>query len=228
MQPISPPQSLMELTAQRIREAIIRGELALGSKVSEQRLADQLGVSRSPVREALALLQIEGLIRVLPKRGSFVFTPDDKSVADLCDHRAILEAACLGFALERNPEALVGGLRQGVDQMQRAIARNDSRAYSQGDMRFHSAIVDSSGNQSIARVHDSTIGPLMALRTHLFTEMNAHLDRSMAEHAHLLEACEQRDLGRAQAIVTEHVQHLAEAYRSAAPKSSPQPLRRVR
>ena len=85
MDPIKPPQSLMELTAERIREAIIRGELPLGSKVSEQKLADTLRISRSPVREALALLQIEGLIRVLPKRGSFVFTPDEKTVDDLCD-----------------------------------------------------------------------------------------------------------------------------------------------
>ena len=228
MKPITPPQSLMELTAERIRDAIIQGELPLGSKVSEQKLADMLQISRSPVREALALLQIEGLIRVLPKRGSFVFTPDEKTVADLCDHRAVLEAACLKFAIERNPNALVGGLRQGFDQMQRAIAHNDSAAYSQADLRFHRAIVQSSDNRSMAKVYDTTIGPLMALRTHLFTTMNAHLDRSMAEHTALLEACENRDLASAQGVVTEHVQHLAEHYRATNAKGEPQKLRRVR
>lgn len=228
MKPIAPQKSFMELTAERIREAIIQGELPLGSKVSEQSLADRLGISRSPVREALALLQIEGLIRVKPKRGSFVFTPDEKAVADLCDHRAVLETACLKFAIERNPESLVGGLRQGFDQMQRAVARNDSQAYSDGDMRFHRAIVDNADNQSIGRVYDSTIGPLMALRTHLFTAMNAHLDRSVAEHAVLLEACEQRDVARAQAIAAEHIQHLAEAYNTTSSQARPGHLRRVR
>ncbi len=228
MEPITPPQSLMELTADRIRDAIIRGELPLGSKVSEQKLADMLQVSRSPVREALALLQIEGLIRVLPKRGSFVFTPDEKAVGDLCDHRAVLEAACLAFAIDRNPIALEGGLRQGIDQMQRAIAKGDSLAYSAGDMRFHRAIVDCSENRSIARVYGTTLGPLMALRTQLFTAMNAHLDRSMAEHAALLAAVEQRDVTGAQRIIKEHVRHLAEDFETTRANGAVQKLRRVR
>ncbi len=228
MKPITPPQSLMELTAERIRDSIIQGELPLGSKVSEQKLADMLQISRSPVREALALLQIEGLIRVLPKRGSFVFTPDEKTVADLCDHRAILESACLKLAIERSPDALVGGLRHGIDQMQQAIMRNDSAAYSHADLQFHRTIIHCSDNRSMAKVYDTTIGPLMALRTHLFTTMKAHLDRSMAQHAALLEACENKDISRAQSIVTEHVLHLAEHYRVSNVKGEPQKLRRVR
>jgi len=209
MKPIPPPQSLMELTAERIRDAIIQGELPLGSKVSEQKLADMLQISRSPVRKALALLQSEGLVRVLPKRGSFVFAPDEKTVKDLCDHRAALETACLKFAIERNPDALIGGLRQGLDQMQQAIAQNESTAYSQADLRFHRTIIQSSDNQSMAKVYDTTIGPLMALRTHFFTEMNASLNRSMAEHATLLAACANKDVTRALAVVTQHVLHLA-------------------
>ena len=228
MDPIAPQKSLMELTAERIRDAIILGELPLSSKLSEQKLADKLEISRSPVREALALLQIEGLVRVRPKRGSFVFTPDEKTVSDLCDHRAILEAACLRFAIQRNPKELVHGLRQGFDQMQNAITHNDSAEYSAGDMRFHRAIIENSDNGSIAKVYETTIGPLMALRTHLFTTMNAHLDSSMAEHAELLEACEKRDVSRAQTIATEHVQHLGEHYRAASAQVEPQKLRRVR
>ncbi|QKV17284.1 GntR family transcriptional regulator [Oricola thermophila] len=227
MKPITPPQSLMELTAERIRDAIIQGELPLGSKLSEQKLADKLQISRSPVREALALLQIEGLVRVLPKRGTFVFTPDTKSVNDLCDHRSVLEAACLRFSMERNPNMLVGGLRQGIDQMERALSRNDSAAYSAGDMRFHRAIIESSDNHSIAKVYETTIGPLMALRTHLFTTMQAHLEYSMAEHAMLLEACEKRDVERAQKIVCEHIRHLAEHYRANSEKGETPRLRRV-
>mgnify|MGYP000707672831 CR=1 FL=1 len=228
MKPINPPQSLMELTAERIREAIIRGELPLGSKLSEQLLADRLDVSRSPVREALALLQIEGLVRVLPKRGTFVFTPDQKVVEDLCDHRAVLEAACLMMALERNPKPLLGGMRQGFEEMKQAIAANDSAAYASGDMRFHRSIVEFSDNQSIARTYRSTIGPLMALRSHLFTALQAQVERSMAEHAALLEACEARDIQGAREIVAEHIGHLAEHYRDTRMESPVTKLRRVR
>ena len=69
---ISQPISLMETAVGNIREAIISGQLPLGSKLSEQRLADTLGISRSPVRDALAALQSEGLVKISPKRGSFV------------------------------------------------------------------------------------------------------------------------------------------------------------
>lgn len=228
MKPISPPQSVMELTALQIRDAIIQGELPLGSKVSEQKLADRLQVSRSPVREALALLQIEGLVRVLPRRGTFVFSPDEKSISDLCDHRAMLEAACLELALERNAKSLVGGLRQGMDRMQRAIAKSDSVAYASADLSFHRAIIQGSDNRSMAKVYDTNFGPLMALRTHLFTTLNAHLDRSMAEHAALLEACENNDLARAQAVASTHIRHLAEHFRASSAKSEPQKLKLVR
>ncbi len=216
----------MELTAAQIRDAIIQGELPLGSKVSEQKLADRLQISRSPVREALA--QIEGLVRVLPKRGTFVFTPDEKTITDLCDHRAMLEAACLKLSLERNANALVGGLRQGMERMQRAIAKGDAVGYASADLGFHRAIIRSSDNRSMAKVYDTNFGPLMALRTHLFATLNAHLDRSMAEHAALLEACENNDLARAQAVATTHVQHLAEHFRASSAKGEPQKLKLVR
>ncbi len=216
----------MELTAERIRDAIIHGELPLGSKVSEQKLADKLQISRSPVRESLALLQIEGLVRVLPKRGSFVFTPDMKNVDDLCEHRVVLESACLEFAMTRNPGELIGGLRQGIDKMKNALSRQDTAGYSRADLGFHRAIVQSGGNDSIARVYETTIGPLMALRTHLFTIMNIHLDRSMAEHRALLTACENGELERAQSVITVHIQHLAEHFRTS--QSEPTELKPAR
>lgn len=225
MDPIAPQNSLMELTAERIRNAIVRGELKLSSKLSEQKLADMLEISRSPVREALALLQIEGLVRVLPKRGTFVFTPDEKVVSDLCDHRAVLEAACLKFAIERNPKMLIVNLRLGIKEMQIAIKNDDSAAYSKGDMRFHRAIIESAENGSISKIYDTTIGPLMALRTHLFTTMKAHFDDSMAEHEALLDACEKRDVARAQKVASEHIQHLAQHYRLASTHGTSPDLR---
>ena len=214
LKPIKPSQSLMALTADRIREAIIMGELPLGSKVSEQKLADTLAISRSPVREALALLQIEGLVRIFPKRGTFVFTPDEKTVQDLCEHRACLESACLKLAFERGHEALVVALRRNIEDMEQAIGRDDPAAYALSDMRFHRAIVAGGENLSMARVYETTIGPLMALRTHLFTEMKADVAVAMSQHAALLSACEDGDLARGQAVIETHVRKLAEHYQT--------------
>lgn len=212
MDPIAPQRSLTEIVADRIREAVILGEFPIGTKLSEQKLADQLQVSRSPVREALVLLQIEGLVHVYPKRGSFVFSPDQITVHDLCEHRTILERACLEFAMRRNPERLMQGLKAGIERMNTAIRASDTKEYSRGDLAFHQAIIEASGNQSLIKVYQTTIGPLMAFRTHLFTITGVQLDRSMAEHAELLQACQSNDLRQAQAVCARHINHLADHF----------------
>jgi DNA-binding GntR family transcriptional regulator len=210
MDPIPPQKSLTELTAERIREAIILGTFPLGTKLSEQKLADQLEISRSPVREALVLLQIEGLVRVFPKRGSFVFSPGERMTHDLCEHRTIMETACLALAIERNHDCLLAGMRAGMDQMQDAIKTSDTKQYSRGDLKFHRAIISGSSNSSMIKSYETTIGPLMALRTHLFTITGIHLDQSMNEHAAMLEACAIKDVAKAQEICAKHITHLSE------------------
>lgn len=212
MDPIPPQKSLTELTAERIREAIILGTFPLGTKLSEQKLADQLQISRSPVREALVLLQIEGLVRVFPKRGSFVFSPEARTTQDLCEHRIILETACLKLAIERNHALLLDGMRAGIELMKNAIKASDTKQYSRGDLKFHRAIISCSDNMSMAKVYESTIGPLMALRTHLFTISEIKLDRSMQEHAQMLEACTVKDVQTAQSICINHINHLIEHF----------------
>lgn len=212
MERLEPSRSLMEVTADRIRSAIVSGELELGSKLSEQKLANMLGVSRSPVHNALALLQYEGLVVVQPHVGSFVFTPGIKEAFDLCDHRSVLECASLRMALQNEPTGLLKALNVHAEAMNRAMEKTDNAAYTLGDMAFHAAIIDLGGNKSIARAYSHTIGPLMALRTHLFTTMTPHLDRSMAEHMALIEACRTKDFEQAEATLRTHIGHLVTDY----------------
>lgn len=213
--PIDPPFSLMQVTIDRIRDAIIAGALPLGCKLSEQRLADQLGVSRSPVRDALAALQREGLVTVSPKRGSFVFTPDLRSVDEINEHRCILEKASIRKAIASNHAALLESLSAACARMSRAAGENDPLQYTKGDMDFHNSIILSGGNHSIASSYQRTIGPLMALRTHLFMIMNENLARSMGEHLAVLEACRAKDAGEAERLIDIHAAHLVDAYRLA-------------
>ncbi|WP_170162744.1 GntR family transcriptional regulator [Pacificibacter maritimus] len=210
MDPIPLQTSVTEQTAQRLREAIILGEFPLGTKLSEQKLADQLQVSRSPVREALVLLQTEGLVRVFPKRGTFVFSPDDNLTRDLCEHRTLLETACVALAIERNHARLLKDLKASFTHMQNAVSAENTINYSRGDLAFHRAIIKHSGNSSMIKVYETTIGPIMALRTHLFTITGIQLDRSMEQHQQIIEACAARDVGRAQALCTSHIRHLSD------------------
>ena len=95
MQRISRPPSLAETVLERLRSDIVRGALGLGELLSERVLAEKLGVSKTPVREALAQLRQEGLVRIVPQRGAFVFSLSASEVIAICEFRQTLEAAAL-------------------------------------------------------------------------------------------------------------------------------------
>lgn len=211
----------MELTADRIRDAIVAGELGLGSKLSEQRLADALGVSRSPVRDALAALQAEGLVKIERSRGTFVFTPDPDEVDDLCEYRAVLETFAIRKAIERNPETLIQQLRNAQTVMQKALKTENSVLYTQGDLQFHKSIIEASGNRAVRDAYHRTISPVKALRTHLFTIMNERLDRSLNEHTGIVQACIDKDAERAALRLKEHIFILAVVFRTALKENPP-------
>jgi len=214
MTPINPGNSLVEITTDRIRTAIIEGEFSLGEKLSEHRLAQMLNVSRSPVHEALAMLQLEGLVDVISKVGTFVFSPNLKKAHDLCDHRSILELACLKLAIERNQDELVGALSTQLSAMRHAISVGDQIGYTAGDMAFHNAVISCSGNHSIARAYPRILSPLMAIRTHVFAVINTGPEESMSEHAEFVSLCEKGDIQAAQSVLHHHVFNLLRVYKS--------------
>ncbi|MFK7854715.1 MAG: GntR family transcriptional regulator [Granulosicoccus sp.] len=213
MQPVDQPKSLMEVTVEKIREAIVSGELPLGSKLSEQRLADTLGVSRSPVRDALAALQSEGLVTISPKRGSFVFTPDLRIVDELCEQRSILETAALRLGIERNYKELMRQLNRISVEMHKALDANDLHAYTSWDQQLHQVIIESADNRVLTKSYNHTISPLKALRTHLFTIMSENTDRSMNQHIAVIDAARAKKADLATSLLDEHIRHLAAAFR---------------
>lgn len=210
---IKQPQSLTEVAVARIRAAIISGGLGLGEKLSEQMLADRFKISRTPVRDALAILQSEGLVCVYPKRGSFVFTPVTEDVEDLLEYRTVLEVSALRLGMKRNREALCERLREQVTLMQAAKSGDDPAAYTATDVGYHQAIMELSGNHRLALAYERMIGPVLALRHHLFTVLRDKIDRSLEEHILIADACRQGDLARATAVMTTHIDHMNDAYR---------------
>lgn len=212
MKSIKIPKSLIEETIARIREAILTGELPLGSKLSEQRLADMLGVSRSPVAQALAVLKTEGLVEVYPKRGSFVYMPDARTVSELCEYRTILEAAALRLSLERRAPTLISSMRAAVEAMTHALDNGDLQAYSHHDMEFHLAFLTHGGNRQLQLAYSRTISTVIGVRTHVFLTGSPHPVRSMNEHRQILASCEAGDAQQACRLLEMHIHHLAEDF----------------
>src|SRR5258708_2618505 len=101
------PRSLTEMVIAEIRELIVSGRLPLGEQLSEGALAEQLGVSRTPVREAFLRLETERLVEVRPQRGTFVFQYDATELREICELREGLETGCLPITLARDRPPLI-------------------------------------------------------------------------------------------------------------------------
>ena len=199
------------MAIEQLRAAIVTGEFPLGSQLSEADLARRLGTSKTPVREALLRLQMEGLVRVVPQSGSFVFTMSAAEVRDLCEVRQTLEHAALMAALRRAPEALEAALGDIVAAMRVALPAGEVRRYLTLDTAYHAAIFAQCGNQLMLDTYVALTGRIAALRTHLATKPG-HTERSLADHGAMLQALAERDGDALARLLDQHIERTRATY----------------
>ncbi len=215
------PRSLAEMVAVRLRSAIIDGEIGLGESIAEEKLAESFGVSRTPVRDALVLLQMQGLVTVQPKRGSFVFIPTVEDVVLLCEFRKLTEVNAMELAVRRNKARLAASLRATIAAMSQAREHNDAVLYGKLDTNFHQAFVDFSGNPFIADAYALVAGQIAALRHHLTRPIESLREISFAEHNQFVDLVEQSDVKGFRELMDLHVDRTSAIYVNALEATSP-------
>lgn len=196
---------LAERIYSQLRAAIIAGDLAPGAKLVEQTLADQLQVSRVPVREAMPMLEAEGLVQTIPRRGTFVARLTIADVHDLFDLRENLEALAARRAAERadTMDVLqVAELREVLLRNRAAVRDGDPHAISRTSASFHRCIVDLSGNQLLGTIMRPISG-----RVEWLFRITIGLDQQSAceEHDELVRAILTGNVERAGSIAYEHI-----------------------
>ena len=179
---IERPPSLAATVAERVRQAIVDLELPLGSEISEVRLARRLGVSRTPVREALYLLQLQGMVTIVPQRGSYVFFPTEHDLVDLCEYRIVIEQRAIRSCIERRREPTLSVLHESLSAMGTALRAGDAIAYSRADTMLHEAFIKNCGNRYLEDGYSLVSGPIATLRAHLTVPLAGEQQRSFAEH----------------------------------------------
>lgn len=204
MEPIERSTSLTETVAAKLRAAIVSGNYELGQPLSERVLAEILHVSKTPVREALSLLRMEGLVKVLPQRGAMVFLPSEEEVRELCELRQALEGTAATRAMQRDHRGFADRLDEIVKQMTKARAKGQTRAYLECDTAFHQCFFDFCGNQLMASTYATHSGKIAALRTHLAARPT-HTDLSFDEHRQIAVAAREDDIGRILALLDTHI-----------------------
>ncbi len=209
---ISRPRSLAATVAERLRQAIIDSELPLGSELSEVGLAEKLGVSRTPVREALSLLQLQGMVNIVPQRGSYVFFPTEQDLLDLCEYRIVIEQRAVSFSMARQRDATLATLREALAAMELARSRKDTIAYSRADTLFHEAFIRNSRNRYLQEGYALAAGPIATLRTHLSGPLAGVQDRSFLEHLEIAKGFERGDVVAIDALLVQHILGTRESY----------------
>jgi DNA-binding GntR family transcriptional regulator len=204
-------KSLTEQAADEIRARIVFGDVELGSSLSENMLAADLGVSKTPVREALLQLKSEGLVSIQPQRGSFVFDMSASEVVQLGDLRETLELAALRLAAGHDRAGLVEALREIVTKMRKALDRNDAVEYRKLDAEFHRAFFDHSGNVYLLASYLGIAFRIQALRSRLSAD--PMLNRSSyTDHEKLLQLVETGKIDAALVLLSTHVGGTTEDY----------------
>jgi DNA-binding GntR family transcriptional regulator len=209
--PIERPPSLTDTVLSELRNRIANGDFDLGTSLSERQLSESLGVSKTPVREALAQLRLEGLVRIYPQRGAFVFTLSAREVIALCELRQTLETAAMRLAFERRPADLVEGLSEVVCEMERSRAENNVRAYLSADTDYHRVLFVCSNSPMLAEAYERYGGKIAALRTHLAAKPQ-HTELSFAEHVEMRDRLAERALDDALAVLDTHIDRTRATY----------------
>lgn len=163
------------------------------------------------MREALAQLRLEGLVRIVPQRGAFVFSLSAPEVRAICEFRQTLEAAALRFSFQRNPAGLISLVSASVEAMERARKRADRKAYLDADTAFHEAFFTHCGNTYLSETYALHVGKIAALRTHLAVKPS-HTDKSYFEHCQMLDHLRHDALDKALAVLDVHIDRTKSTY----------------
>ncbi|WP_051689752.1 GntR family transcriptional regulator [Pelobacter seleniigenes] len=204
MKALKRTQSLTERAYATLRKAIINADFMLGEPLSETLLAASLGISKSPVREALAQLKAEGLVTIIPQKGTFVFTLTPKELIDLIQMRYILESAALRLAFERCHAELVGRLRQTLQAMQRHLEHDEQDLYLQLDAVFHDVPFELCANDYLRDAHQRQIAGKQAALRLRSARQPKHTEKTFAHHRRLVELLEQGGLEEALQLLAAH------------------------
>ncbi len=200
LQKLAVPQNLTVLAYQSIKKSILAGDLEHDVRLTEEALSQRLGISKSPIREALNSLQNEGLIRIEPRRGAYLRQFSVKEVADLYDLREVLETYAVSTA-KVTPQ-LIAELNRSINRTSQLLKMDDKIGHIEEDARFHGAIAKATENQELCRVLSNIQNQIWLFRCKTYD-----LSSSTAPKAHkaILEALEEGNSTKAQAAMRHHI-----------------------
>jgi len=211
---------LREVVFERLREAILEGTLKPGERMMEVQLAEEMGVSRTPVREAIRKMELEGYVVMIPRKGAYVAGISLKDIADVFEVRASLEALAAGLAAERITDGELERLERLLVAVTDDAERNDLADWVIKDTEFHDIIYQASRNQRLVQIVNNLMEHIHRFRSTSLA-LPGRMKIAVEEHKKLVEAISERDVARARALAQEHVENAEHSMLESMEKYSP-------
>ena len=201
---------LRDVVFNTIRRGILMGELKPGERLMEIHLANQLGVSRTPVREAIRKLELEGLATMIPRRGAEVAQITEKSMRDVLEVRKALDALAVGLACDRMTEDHKEKLLAACISFEEAVLAKDTTAIARTDVAFHDCIVEATGNVRLGQLVSNLSEQMYRYRFEYIKDVKQRVGL-VEEHRQIYEALCCGDRERAVAVSAVHIDNQEKA-----------------
>lgn len=201
---------LRDVVYNTLRQAILRGELKPGERLMEIQLANKLGVSRTPVREAIRKLELDGLVLMIPRKGAEVADISEKSLKDVLEVRKALEELAVQLACEKISKAQIAELKEAAEEFKKILKSNDITQIAEADVCFHDVIYMATDNQKLIQL-------LYNLREQMYRYRVEYLKRPgvypklIQEHEEIIRQIEKREKELAAEITCRHIDNQVEA-----------------
>lgn len=200
---------LRDVVFNTLRDAILTGKLAPGERLMENQLAEKLGVSRTPVREALRMLELENLVQLVPRKGAQVLDMSEKDIINILEIRSALESLATSLACQKMKEDKIQELRNLLVDFEKAVAENDVERFVDIDEEFHDLIFEATENDKLIQIFRN-----LRVQLYRYRMAQAKNDTSMAtvvaHHRRLLRAIETHDAAEGMAMAQGHIKYQME------------------
>lgn len=201
---------LRDVVFKTLRRAILTGELKPGERLMEIHLAQKLGVSRTPIREAIHKLEQESLVTMMPRRGAVVAEISEKGLRDVLEVRRALDTFCAEVACDRITDEAKEELKVACKAFEDAVASGDITEIARADVAFHDIIIGATGNERMVMMINNLAEQMYRYRFEYIKDTSSH-ERLMKEHRKLMDAILSDNIIGARDAAREHIDNQEQA-----------------
>ena len=201
---------LRDVVFNTLRQAILTGELKPGERLMEIHLANRLGVSRTPIREAIRKLELEGLVTMIPRRGAEVAQITEKSMKDVLEVRRTLDALSAELACERISPEEEEALKKACQAFEDAVKTKDTKAIAKADVAIHDIIAAATGNQRLIQLINNLAEQMYRYRFEYIKDAAQH-ERIIQEHRIIYESIINKNKEAASEMAKTHIDNQEKA-----------------